>query len=1566
MKKIIKNQLAFLIMLIIVMVYSSITTKTFGQIVIKTLGSAVNAFTQIGPNKTRVSYAPGINTVLFVHRGDPAIAGSSGNKVMYDISANGGANWTNGLGPVIDLVAAGGLNPRYPQGYIMNPANNTTLTNARIVAAAPKATGVNNSWGRITSGMVTLAATGKKESLVSDSAFIPNSFVERIPGEYWMVSDTNSDGKITLYKGVYSLAGDSVLWTVALKLAKSRNLFVRSLNGKVNYVNPMVAFSPNGQIGWIATNGEIAGGAVDSALYPIFWSTTDGGQTWTGPQVVKLKNLSNVVASVNSNNPTATIDNDLVVDKNGNPHFAFVVAPKTTAYSYNNPTTFKYPIFDITKLNNTWTALKVDVVSTLNGTSIGALTHDNEIQLSRTKDGSKIFYSWTDTYNTSIYGPNSAPNLFIRGYNVDSNYFGQKISPTSTSSKNNLVYLPNTSDICSDLSPSGYKMHTVIATPTGDENVTVGFSYLDNLYYSFSNSSQSILPSYIPTSGLVGYYPFNGNAHDASGNLNDGTIVGGVSNTTDRFGNVNSALLFDGINGHIDVSSLNILAYRPITYSAWVIVNSYLPSTSGHKFRSIVGRNTAFVAENGVIGLYADNNVNGGAYNNTFLMWRGGGVTVSVPYSASIPALNTWIHIVYTQEINGDWKWYQNGILTNNGNFTNIQNDFNYFQIGGCNNQSLGNTYWNGKLDDIGIWNRALTQSEITALYNQAPYQALPSYVPTASLVAYYPFNGNANDASGNNNNGTVNGATLTTDKSGNLNSAYSFTGTETITGNCSNYPALNSSRTISLWYNANNITSAATQLMGYGGGTCGESWIMNFNNYDIPSGRYEVQGHCLAFRNHTASPTPLNNTWHNIVVSYDGSVLRFYNDGVLVKTSTSTSLNTIVNAKIFCIGKQVYSDGLTAYIDAAWPGFSGKLDDIGIWNRALTQSEITALYNQAPTSVIPSNVPTSGLVAYYPFNGNANDLSGNGNNGTVNGASMTTDRLGASNSAYSFDGLSNEISITNSLLNLGANFTISCWMSSSDITKIQQCLFNSISHTGFVVELNNENIPTNKLMYGVGNSVAFWNLIYAQGTASNYQNSIWYHVVFSKTSTQYSLYVNNVFDGSSVVSASTSYNQNVGLRIGSIGGSEFFKGKLDDFGIWNRALTQSEITALYNTPTAAASDSLWVINKQTDTLVFPSQVKLSLKSNNITSKNISAYDIKLNYDASKLKFDSVTKTNTASANGSVIVNSATTGQVIIGWASSSSISSTSLPLLNCFFTPIDSGKTTVSISNAIFNTDTVKNRYSKSVINKFNFGDVDMNKIIQSYDASLVLKYSVGMDPLPTIDPLPWEPWRIKIASVDTTIAVNANDASLILKYSVGLITKFPKRGIASAPGYVTVNLENNELVVRSFEDMGGLNITFLDHLSDLGAPTYVHNTNALSAFNKQANMYKIGVAFSEAPVNGTVILRIPYTGLGNQTLNMELVENTAARNYQLNVVTGINDIKNSNIKIYPNPTNNIINIEGLTKNENNTIQIFDVQGKLVITKTIAEKGTIDLSELNKGVYVIKIGEVAQRIVKM
>ena len=127
--------------------------------------------------------------------------------------------------------------------------------------------------------------------------------------------------------------------------------------------------------------------------------------------------------------------------------------------------------------------------------------------------------------------------------------------------------------------------------------------------------------------------------------------------------------------------------------------------------------------------------------------------------------------------------------------------DDNQFQIGG---RQFNNTnFYNGKIDDIGIWNRALTQQEITNLYNS---QTLPNCSVTSTnnticagssttltanssasnttacvstalpsnlqngLVGYWPFCGNANDASGNGNNGVLNGATLTTDRFGNAN----------------------------------------------------------------------------------------------------------------------------------------------------------------------------------------------------------------------------------------------------------------------------------------------------------------------------------------------------------------------------------------------------------------------------------------------------------------------------------------------------------------------------------------------------------------------------------------------------------------------------------------------------------------------------------------------------------------------------------------------------------------------------------------------------------------------------
>ena len=80
------------------------------------------------------------------------------------------------------------------------------------------------------------------------------------------------------------------------------------------------------------------------------------------------------------------------------------------------------------------------------------------------------------------------------------------------------------------------------------------------------------------------------------------------------------------------------------------------------------------------------------------------------------------------------------------------------------------------------------------------------------------------------------------------------------------------------------------------------------------------------------------------------------------------------------------------------------------------------------------AQIPTNGLVAYYPFNGNANDESGSGNNGTVNGATLTTDRFGNPNSAYLFNGINNYIIIPNVIINPNSSGTISLWFNLNNL----------------------------------------------------------------------------------------------------------------------------------------------------------------------------------------------------------------------------------------------------------------------------------------------------------------------------------------------------------------------------------------------------------------------------------------------------------------------------------------------------------------------------------------------------
>jgi gliding motility-associated-like protein len=238
----------------------------------------------------------------------------------------------------------------------------------------------------------------------------------------------------------------------------------------------------------------------------------------------------------------------------------------------------------------------------------------------------------------------------------------------------------------------------------------------------------------------------------------------------------------------------------------------------------------------------------------------------------------------------------------------------------------------------------------------------IPSYVPTNGLVAWYPFTGNANDSSGNSNDGTDHGASLTYDRFCNPNSAYSFNAQgDYIIGSCTNYPPAD--RTISLWFYSTVIDQpgAGFGVMGYGGGGFAITWFECINS-PIDPHAYEMQCHWNVNDVHSNyNPVP-NNQWHLWVVTEDPSGTRFYIDGMLVTSSPIYVNNTFVNGKVFAFGEIVAPSGASAYTDANVGQYYGVLDDIGIWNRALTPVEVLGLYviSNPVTPTITSNGPTT------------------------------------------------------------------------------------------------------------------------------------------------------------------------------------------------------------------------------------------------------------------------------------------------------------------------------------------------------------------------------------------------------------------------------------------------------------------------------------------------------------------------------------------------------------------------------------------------------------------------------
>ena len=218
------------------------------------------------------------------------------------------------------------------------------------------------------------------------------------------------------------------------------------------------------------------------------------------------------------------------------------------------------------------------------------------------------------------------------------------------------------------------------------------------------------------------------------------------------------------------------------------------------------------------------------------------------------------------------------------------------------------------------------------------------------NLVAYYPFNGNANDESGNGRHGAASNAVLAADRNGGSNGSYQFNGTSSrVVASATDWPSGNSSRTVSLWLKANAmqgnlfsfgdsaVNKRFSVLLGWGGSQA-TAFVPEGDNANFTSGNFTGTG------------------WRQLVLTWNNGTGAFFIDGIK-KVEFSRTVDTD-GSKPLILGANVSGQ------DSEF--FNGSLDDVRVYGRALSDTEVAQLYGQE----IDPAASVSEVLARWDFSG--------------------------------------------------------------------------------------------------------------------------------------------------------------------------------------------------------------------------------------------------------------------------------------------------------------------------------------------------------------------------------------------------------------------------------------------------------------------------------------------------------------------------------------------------------------------------------------------------------------------
>lgn len=448
------------------------------------LGSSSNPFSIALNNGKPLAVDNNLNTLVFVHRNNATTFGGHSGQLRYDISTNNGFTWTSNLGPLNPLSVNGTNGARYPNAAIYNPTGNTDPNNAYISYYAAT---VGATWTDHVSGVRKLNGTGNTESYNQTGTtqnLIPRSMCKGANGTMWAIDAIYNGTQTTGYRvlqGTWNGTND-FNWAVNTSFTPTFNT---AYNGQNNTADFAIAFDPTGQIGWVVFLGDITVGTSDYTYNPIYYNTNDGGLTWSGPEQVNMDVFPCINSFITAGNvPTAAFELGLSVDMYGHPHTLMCIGSNPDSYSIYF--TQEHRMFDITREYGIWNAMDLGVVTSGRstfGTAPNQLSMDMNPQVSRTDDGTKVFFAWVGSDPTPT---TNTPNLYGSAYDVvNKNWTSMQDFTTCNGAIAGGILFPKTSENVLDV-PGGWELPVAYVTPSNLNDLLqqATFNYLDSLLFT--------------------------------------------------------------------------------------------------------------------------------------------------------------------------------------------------------------------------------------------------------------------------------------------------------------------------------------------------------------------------------------------------------------------------------------------------------------------------------------------------------------------------------------------------------------------------------------------------------------------------------------------------------------------------------------------------------------------------------------------------------------------------------------------------------------------------------------------------------------------------------------------------------------------------------------------------------------------------------------------------------------------------------------------------------------------------------------------------------------------------